>query len=427
MKTLRITLFLAALTLVSFAQAAVWEDTETWSPAMEARYEQWVKTSWNKNFFMQAGTPYTGLRTDCADTVYSMRIIFSYENRLPFHAVDPTGGTSLISNRMSRWDDVADEKLRIRKFLSFVYFTMSTRSLPNDTYPVAVGRQTIRAGGLILTTAKNHHSWTIQDLAPIGVPHLIYNSTVGATSGLLLKERTSWPNPAWVFEGNFTPAGNAGIRDWRKAEDLKKPVWQVQGYSDEQYKIPLNKWNATMESKLAIYAEADEARVKRLADTVCRGLQERVAAVQESADFQKSTGYRCMNEAEYDTYSTPSRDRRVFDDLMALRQAYKKVGAVSEETKRNMDRIFPFLQDSAAVETQKTKTQRVSDLGFCTVDIPGFQKIDLAEFKRRMFLGMVSSNPNDSLQKRWGFNDPATRGGACPNWGTWTPNLGSEH
>ncbi|HEX7673064.1 MAG TPA: hypothetical protein VF412_02780 [Bdellovibrio sp.] len=417
------------------AKAAVWTDVNQWSPAWEARFADWVRNSWQVDFFSRPtlpngqSNPYAGLRMDCADTVYSMRIIFSFENKLPFVVQDPSSFGKTLSNRMSRWDGQS-ETSRMRNFLVFMYQTLSTRSLPNDTYPVAISRDTIHSGALILTVQKNHHSWSVKEILPIGVPYLVFNSTVGATSGSGLQQRQSWPNPEWVFEENFTPAGNAGFRYWRPIESLNQPVWKVPGYSEEQYHIPLGKWVRTVQAKLALRQETDAQMMTRMLKTTCEDLQGRVSAVNDGLNYLHANPNKCMDYETYDTYSTPNRDQRAYDDFVALRRAYREILAanggnqLSLETKAQLAKIYPFIQETAASETQKMAAQGITAASICTTQyLPGKQ-MDVAEFKRRMYAGLISNNPHDDGPYRWGdLRGPSQRAKSCQSWDPWTPDL----
>lgn len=434
---LRILLFSLCVLWGAIAQAAVWTEVNQWSQAYEDRFAEWVRTDWTTDFFSRKtlrngqSNPYYGLRVDCADTVYSMRIIFAYENRLPFVAQDPTASGKTISNKMSRWDGQA-ELQRVRNFLRFIYDTMSTRSLPNDTYPVAISRDTIRSGGLMATTKKNHHSWTIKDILPIGVPYLVYNSVVGAYSGYGLQERQSWPNPEWVFEGDYSVSSGAGFRSWRPASALNKPVWQTPGYSEEQFKIPLSKWVRHVQSRLALRQETDDQLVNRLLKTTCEGLTGRVPSINEGIQYLQKNS-KCMDYATYDTYSTPNRDRRIFDDFMSLRRAYREIlqinggNQLSTATKSQLNKIFPAITLSAAAETSRMTAQGITAASVCVAEyLPG-RKMDLAEFKRRLFLGLISNNPHDGGEYRWGdLRGPSQRASKCQSWDPWTPDLTQE-
>lgn len=418
-------------------QAAVWSDVNSWSPEFESRYSEWVRTSWTPDFFSRKNlpngqsNPYYGLRVDCADTVYSMRLIYSYENHLPFIIQDPTASGKTLSNKMSRWDGQSEIN-RVRNFLGFIYETVSTRSLPNDTFPVAINRTAIRPGGLMMTTKKNHHSWTIKEILPIGVPHLIFNSVVGANSGYGLYERQSWPNPDWVFESDASPSGNAGFRDWRPAAYLNRPVWETPGYSEEQYHIPLNNWIRFAQGRLAISQETDAQLIGRLLRTTCEGLQGRVQSIKEGLTYLQSHP-RCMDYADYDTYSTPNRDRRIFDDFISLRRSYKEIlranggHQLSPELLAQLNKIFPAISLSTVRETSQMQQQGLSAESLCvTPYLPG-KSMDLAEFKRRLFRGLISNNPHDGADYRWGeLKGPSKLAQSCPSWDPWSPDLNQD-
>lgn len=428
-------LLFATLIGMSSAQASVWTEYNQWSPEWEQRYAEWVRDNWNINVFASRtlsngqSNPYYGLHTDCADTVYSMRIIFSYENGLPFVINDPTG-TGTISNKMSRFDSLHGND-RIRNFMRFMYDVVSTHSLPLDTYPVAVTRSTVHAGGLMMTVAKNHHSWSIKDILSIGVPDLIFNSVLGSSASSVLQERQSWPYPDWVFEGNQTPQGNAGFRYWKPLPYLKSSTWQVPGYSEEQYHVSLNNWVRWAQGRLATRQETDSQMMTRLEKSVCDGIQDRVNVVRDAVNYVNRTGGACMRDyATYDNYSTPSRDERIFDDLISLRVAYQGIihanggNQLSANVKAQLNKIFPLITQSSLAETQRMGAQGVTQSSLCVITYTSGRTIDMAEFKRRMFAGQISNNPMDPMEYRWGeARGPSSRARSCPSWDPWTPDL----
>lgn len=430
----RLGLLLLSFFVVTSAKAAVWNNVNEWSPAWEQRFADWVQSSWQIDFFARKtlpngqSNPYYGLRTDCADTVYSARIVFAYENSLPFVMQDPTASGRTLSNKMTRFD-AQSESRRIKSFLSYMYDMVSTRSLPNDTYPVAISRDTVHSGGLMLTTTKNHHSWSIKEILPIGVPHFVFNSTVGATTGSMLQQRQSWPNPDWVFEGDKTPTGNAGFRYWRPEAYLNQPVWKTPGYSEEQYRVPMNKWVRYAQTRLALSHETDEQMMTRLLRTTCEGFNGRVSAVNDGlAALNGLNG--CMNYEMYDTYSTPNRDQRVFDDFVSLRKAYREILSMnsgrdlSDSMKMKLNKIFPYITENMKSETAKMRAQEYTSASMCIVEYMPGQEMDLAEFKRRLFAGLISNNPMDSGPFRWGqVRGPSQRARNCQSWDIWKPNL----
>lgn len=432
--------FLGFILLLSFtsARAQVWTASQTWSPTWEKKFSEWVQRDWQDDFFARStlengqANPYFGMKMDCADTVYTMRVIFAYENKLPFVIQDPTTTGKVISNNMSRWNG-SREIDRVRAFLWYLYGVVSTRSIPNDTFPTPLSREYVKPGSLILTTKKNHHSWTVKEMLPIGVPWLVFNSTVGRYSSAMLQQRQSWPNPDWIFEGDYTPTGHAGFRYWRPAEFLNRPVWETPGYSEEQYRVGLKNWQRTAVQRLATRVETDEQMLNRLLKTACEGLQGRVAAVNDATKYLDSSGGRCMDYPTYDTYSTPNRDRRVFDDLISLRRAFKdindrdKAAGIPANLKVQLSKIFPHIELSAQKESELMRSNEINSASVCIVEYAPTKKLDMAEFKRRLFSGTITNNPHDDLAYRWGeLIGPSPRATRCESWDPWSPDLTGE-
>jgi hypothetical protein len=119
------------------SQAAVWNETNQWNESWESQYKEWVRANANVKMFSEEiksngePNPYYGIRVDCADLVYSLRIIFSFENKLPFAMTNPVRiNSSLITNQFSRYDSVVEGVPRLKKFLVYVYDLVSTHGLP---------------------------------------------------------------------------------------------------------------------------------------------------------------------------------------------------------------------------------------------------------------------------------------------------------
>lgn len=431
----RLGLILLIFFVTATTQAAVWDNKNNWSPEWEKKFQEWIQTSWQVDFFSRKtlpdgqSNPYYGIQTDCADTVYTSRIIFAYENRLPFVIRDPSAAGRTLSNQMSRFDSQPNIQ-RFKSFLNYLYDIVNTRSLPNDTYPVAITRETVVPGGMILTAPINHHVWGLKEMLPIGVPDLIFYTTFGSVSKpTTLQQRRSWPSPEWVFEGNSSPSGHAGLRYWRPIAYINQPVWKTPGYSEEQYRIPLDKWLMYVRHRLTISAETDEQMITRLMKSVCDGFAERVQLVRDGlAALDGTEG--CMAYDKYDTYSTPNRDQRIFDDLIVLRDTYQQMIRINDaqnltdNSTSQLNKLFPSIDESVTLETKKMKAQDLSRASICETEFMPGHYMDIAEFKRRLFAGLISNNPMDSAPYRWGeLRGPSKRAKDCKSWDVWTPNL----
>ena len=168
---LRSLLLLAALLLSPLAEAAVWPTQNSWDQEWESKYARWVRTNWKVDIFTNRESPYYGVVPDCADTVYSMRAVFSFENNLPFAVVDPSTMRSVITNEMKRFDNLPAGSRRLVAYLNWIRDVVSTASLQNDTFPTAINRAAVRSGGLMLAK-ESKHSYTIKQMKETGVPVL---------------------------------------------------------------------------------------------------------------------------------------------------------------------------------------------------------------------------------------------------------------
>lgn len=397
---LKKTLILVSILMPTLSHAAVWDTTRRWDAGWEKRYQEWVQTSWKVDIFQNKKSPYFGLYPDCADTVYSMRAIFASQNGLPFAVVDPSTQKGILTNDVKKFDKVAAGPKRVTAYLNWLYGVLGTVTLPADTYPVAINRESVHAGGLMLAK-ESKHSYTVKSIRETGVPVLVYSTQANRGD---LKVR-SWPSVGYLFSKGIKQP--SGFRFFRYPEDLLKPVWEVPGYSDEQYKAPANKWVAVMQAKLANRKESADEALRRQLDDACQLITTRVELVNEALAKIKQIGDRCFNAQEYDDFSTPSRDgqtKAAFEDLSAtLKKALGNNEAIEPGLKEQLQNVFA---DNAADE----KGQQ-----YCPVNYARGKTISLGELRRRLYRGMLSANPNDPLGVRWGeTKGPSERAKRCP-------------
>ncbi len=390
------------------ADADVWPVTRDWSPEVEAEYRTWVNDNVDANLFVHRGRAYSGMLLDCADAVYSIRAIFAYENGLPFYMQDPSDSRRKITSQITKFDKIADPALRFRKFLTYLFGVVGTDSLANDSYPTAINREAVGSGTMIITDRDSHHSWTIQKVLKTGIPYLIFGSRPAVNR---LYERVDIPSMEFMFHDNLTNT-RAGFRNWRAPEDIGKPVWQAQGYSNEQYRIAYSKWRATVQKKLSTMNETDEMRLERLQTGVCTSAQERITIVQLGLSALAKLGAdQCMNAKQFDDYSTPNRDKRMHDEFVDLIQAYKAVVA-----KNKVGSLSSGLRSSLR-EIIEVDAQRGGDLQskFCRVNVKPGLSLSIGELRRRSLEGLLSSNPHDPAEARWGDTRfVSERARSCP-------------
>ena len=399
--------------------AGVWLDKNTWNAHWEDKFSSWIKNEFNEDFFTSG--KYKGIATDCADAVYFSRLIFAAENALPFVIKDPTGGSTLITNKMSRFDSVKDTHQRLRKFMNFIGGITSTKSLPQDTYPVKVNRENIRPGttwsrprikrenilNLVLGTNVKEdpgHAEIVRDVNDAGVVEVIGSTVPAAVRKLQV-------TTSLVFLPIET---TTGFRRWYLPEEYKMDKEKLPNYSLEQFKIGSQTWEDSREGNRLqkgernveswaneIYhrlkesentKESKEVKLKRIVVDLCTLSNSRADVIKKSEAFRLKTRGACMDASAYDSYSTPSRDKRI---LATLKDAIKIGGGFGFTTSQSMNKLEPALRE-------------------CNIEIKANVKLSLWDFLKSMANGDTTSNPNETLEARWGLAEHQDKD--CPEY-----------
>lgn len=386
------------------ANAAVWVETQTWDDSWEDKYSDWIRTSFNEDFFVKG--KYSGIATDCAHAVYVARMIFAFENKLPFIIKDPTGGSVRISNRMSRWDGEG-EITKVKKFAVYIGSMVSTRTLPNDTYPIEISRKYLRAGAVwsrVRVTEDNFfrrifglnvdadpgHAELVKDVSDTGVVSLIGSTVPKEVRKLLLTS-------SLVF---MPIEKTTGFRQWKQPQDYGKPEQTLKGYSLEQFSMgdaynngsrKLDAWTKEVQVRLQQREETKDELIQRTVNNFCSLVTARVAVVQEAEKFRKKLGDQCMSVSDYDNYSTPSRDKRILDTLVAVKNAAGLGGIFGP---KNIDALYPYFEKCAPLQLNE------------------IYSMTPFSYARLINEDPMVSDPNEGLLARWNLEPKAAKN--CP-------------
>lgn len=305
---------LTAVSASTPVASGVWTASATWTEAQETKYSQWVRTELTEDFFVDG--PWAGIKTDCADAVYAARIIFSYLNSLPF-SLGPK--YPKFDHRTTAFDHIRDPKQRVLAFIEAVNNRTWTGSLSSHTIPIEISRATIVPGTLWM---KPGHVEIVREVSEKGV----------------VEVRGSWLPAALRNMISITTLGHApgstshGFRRWIWPQDMEKKAEDLQGFSRTQFVHPLEKkshldevleirrFENQVQRRLALVSETIAEKIERRARDFCKLVEVRFDVVRLGYDHATSVD-RCMNDAEYFAYSTPSRDaglRRLVIELGLL-------------------------------------------------------------------------------------------------------------
>ena len=386
---MKFALIVLLFTLSFISQAKVWEATKNWDSAAETSWQEWIKsTSVQKDFFTKDG-PWQGLKLDCADTVYALRIIFAYENKLPFK----------IASGVSNQSTIVDKKVaglpRVRALIEYVAENNGTLDLAqNDSFPVAIND--IKSGDIYVTEWRLNnqpvrHSHVIKEVSPFGYFHLIYGTTPAQSrvmSEIFGMPLTSLEGAPWGFKRFRLPQ-----------EYGKTPKSQ----SFEQYDI-LGRTGPDLffdeiQKILEKTPEGIGNRIDRQMKNLCGLLSSRTDLVKESVDYVQSIGGRCVDAKEFDLYSTTTRDSRIVSGIKMLRHDWERLSTEGGFHEASM--VHQMAMDYLT-GMDRSEYARKQLLSLCSIDTQIAKDMDIKTFYDLFQNDMISSHPNDPANIRWG-------------------------
>ena len=411
--TRKIFSLLSLLILAAFltpAQASVWNAENEWDSEWETKYREWVNKNWKEDFFMNPEKPlYYKISHDCADAVYLMRLVFSYENSLPF-VINNAHGKGDITNKMRTWDGQPEHK-RMRRFMDYVTDMTSTQTLKNDTYPIALAD--IRPGDLYVSPGV--HSYQIVNITETGIAEVMASTTPKAPRYLSRYESF----PFYVPED--TTKMTDGYRRFKQPQNIHKRIQDQPDFSDEQYRVADEVehnyvgFTDAISAKLGTRKEKPAEKSLRLLMALCMYSNDRGVYVYDALYHIKemrAKGRRCMTRTEYDNFSTPTRDKRLGQFFDAVRQHIKSSYA--------KDKHSPSQRWAAAIFSEKPPHPRdLQELDkFCKVELSlqsGYF-MSLRELREKADAGVLVSDPNAPLDYRWGITTEPPYKATCPTY-----------
>jgi len=286
--------------------------------------------------------------------------------------------------------------------------TVSTRSLPESSLPVAMNPNSFRPG--IFFVKPNDHRYQIKDISDFGIP-----ITMSSTVPYMVRYFDRYEAfPAYNIEDVKTYRD--GYRRFLLESELYAPKPQLPGYSLEQFQISQDQ-DFDQHFTNSVYRERISGgvreplpdRVNRMMINICNASRNRVDYVAAALKAQSKLvvqGRQCMNAAEYDNYSTNSRDRRFANYFHQLHQLVQ-TSAFKKMKKTPIMRYAKHLYSgnhSAVTEGEF--------LEWCSVKYVSGRRISVRQIWNQILEGNIVSNPNASAVQRWGLGAPFRT--SCP-------------
>ena len=385
------------------AKASVWPIQGHWNEGIETKYQDWVRKNVAMDIFTNPQSPYYGISTDCADMIYALRVIFSYENSLPFLVIDSSQTTSsktvYLSQDTSKFDSYAKGLKRVVAFINYISGVNGTQSLAKyDTYPVAL--KSLRSGDVYIAewTGQEgydlYHSYVIREVSPFGYFELFYSSTPSKVRKLI--ELSGMP--AMLFTGEAW-----GFRRFKWPQHYKtanKPA----ALSRDQYSFLKTEGELFFESLqklLQIEPEPVDSIFKRRISNICSQLLARVENVENAINYVNTLGGQCIAKKEFNLYSTVLRDKSVHNLTLELTKIWKKYVYEGgyHDSSYSVQLALDYLSGMDNSDDARSQLAR-----YCSVDIRRFYE----DYQQ----GKISSHPNSTFEARWGRDIPTT----CPSF-----------
>ncbi|HPE59691.1 MAG TPA: hypothetical protein PLB10_05085 [Thiolinea sp.] len=398
------------LSFSGVAHASVWKNRAEWDASWEKRYQQWVVQNWKDDIFMNPAKPtYYKFENDCADASYAMRLIFSYENGLPFVINNQMRPGKLITNSMTDWDRLPSESQRVRRFMDYVADVTSTKSLRHDTYPVALAD--IKPGDIYV--APGVHSYQIVEVTETGIAEVMASTTPKQARFLL---RT----PSFPFYVPDSKDMTDGYRRFKLPENIRKAARNQPGYSEEQFRVARDLefdyvlFTDVIARKLGRRPERPDEKTTRLLLALCMYANDRSVYVYDALwhlQGIRKQGRQCMNQREYDDYSTPGRDKRLKLFFSSIRHHLDRIG-------RFDPRSHPARWAKAVFAIDEPPASELKHLNdFCMVQLTLGEELymTLRELRQNLDGGYLVSDPHAPLQYRWGIEKKPYKA-TCPTY-----------
>ena len=345
-----------------------------WNVEEQQRYTAWVEQTVTEDFFLQNSIP-----IDCADVPYGLHWIYARIAHLPAAATLENG--QFFGHWSTAWSNLptaADwqHDRRFRASLLFLLANTSTRTMPEDTFPIHISRNSVQAGTVFI---GDGHAGIVGRIVLDGSTFSPIQTWEATLPGKVQKMRqesyfSGWPD---------LEAGSGVV--WFRWPELSAGYWRYPPkqeqpfYSLEQYGPNFNHYGELFDEAVARQINslhyAPALRVQLILDTIHKYLQARAPLVNDGY-LHCRRGNCPEGSFLWELYSTPSRDDMIAFEIEHLLRIIKN---------NNLDQ-------HAIARTMDAMVINVS---------PGWSVSMGAVVENYRWL---SHDPSDPLASRWGIN-----------------------
>ncbi|MBS1960880.1 MAG: hypothetical protein JST04_01600 [Bdellovibrionales bacterium] len=357
---------------------------DEWTEADEDDYSAWFAKSVRTDFLRG-----TGLHADCADVGLTFRWVYARDHGLPI-ANTLSGSGKLFGNftGSSEWDKLptnADWRRdeRFKAALRELYDETYTWSINDDQYPTLITRQYVRPGSMyMIIRSSGGHTQTISSVSDRGGVETYWGNEPAAEA---------------IYDSSLIVefSNRKGFQNWRHVRRTVaggKETWklvpgeQMPGYSREQLETGYANGTDWMNWVLARlgYHFSDEQRYSIFAKSFEQSIDFRRGITALGALYCGPSAPCATTGADYDNYSTFSRDARLKD----LRDEIRAIGAKLGPRNSAVKSVRKTLEARGAVAAGSSTTYNDALASDGTIEA-------------------WSADPNVAFAARWGFTGTA--------------------
>lgn len=337
--------FLIFLSTSSFAETAtesslqVWKVGERrWTIDDESLYGKWVESNVTEDFFIRYKIP-----VDCADVPYALRWIYARVAGLPAAATTKDG--IKIGHWSTKWGHLPTHPewyrdKRFRAALLSMLFETTTRTLPLDTYPIRIARDSVTPGTVFFVTES--HSGVIGRVVLDGSsahPLQTWEATLPVKIQKLGQKNFLSPRPESTSYSGLVKFRWPVIQNgqWKYLPAREYPF-----YSEEQYASGFDEGYEDFVDAVAKRIDPTlydpRQKMEKVIATITHFLQERVPIVSEG--YKRCHRGGCREGSDmWEIYSTPGRDGMITLLMDHLHQIIERNSLDKEAVKEKMEAI----------------------------------------------------------------------------------------
>jgi hypothetical protein len=319
-----------------------------WSVEEERKFAKWVDETITEDFFVRYKIP-----VDCADVPYAVRWIYSRIAHLPAAATTKDG--TLIGHWSTEWGRLPThpewhKDQRFRAALLRVLSDTTTRTLPLDTYPARIDRDSVQPGTAFFITES--HSGIVGHLILDGSsahPVQTWEATVPAKPQKMSLRNFLSPRPESIVRSGLVkfrwPVSENGHWNYM-------PVKSHPFYSEEQYGSAFYEGHADFVEAVAKRVDPTPydplEKAEKVIETIARYLQDRVPVVLDG--FRRCRSGGCPEGSPlWEIHSTPGRDGMIMLLMDHLHQIIDLNRLDGEVLRRRMEKIVISVSKNQSV------------------------------------------------------------------------------